>query len=719
MTAPQDKSTFEDRLLVLMENENATAAEWIDVLQQAHADGIPEATGLWAVMAQDSLARAKNVAAGTDLLKWRAENTPIENMTGKDWVKAAEVVAGTDPTLLTFVQEAGFGQPLAARECVRRFRLLQNLRPGTLCLHPTWGFGVVQRADILYKKIELDFKDRPNHGLSMKVAVESLELLSNSHLLARHHLEPDAIHALVQNEPDQIVRLALESFGAMPVAQLQQKLTQFNLVDKDDWKRFWDAARKTLKADKKVLIPGKRNEPICLLERAAGFDDAWFDRLANDRDLKSILDKVRELYAGLADLNELSAPHLGILANRLSFVIRAAGRQQPGLCMMGIACAARAPLAPASCDWQTPASEFLRGDAIVDLLHDLPSRELKPALDFLWSLDPEAARAALLGQLPRFHTPVLQRVMELLLEQNAGDACRELFEQACAQHQLPQELLLWLMRNPEQAQAWNLPPPAALSALVIAELEQDYMGERLKTQKQLREKFEEPEWLEAAFQGLTPGRQRDLFQRIIRSHGWSGLDQQVVQTKIIKLFPQLQRVISGDAEDETPVSSGAVTSHRSYRERQQKLEHLIQVEIPENSKEISIARSYGDLSENFEYKAAKDMQSVLMARRAELETMIATVRPTDFSDAPQGVAGVGTTVELEYPDNKTETFHILGEWDQQPEMRIISSSTRLAKAIAEKSPGDPVMAPSEDGDNVPCTIKSVRPLPPEIKDWIQ
>ena len=143
------------------------------------------------------------------------------------------------------------------------------------------------------------------------------------------------------------------------------------------------------------------------------------------------------------------------------------------------------------------------------------------------------------------------------------------------------------------------------------------------------------------------------------------------------------------------------------------------MDIPANSKEIAVARSYGDLSENFEYKAARDMQRVLMARRADLEAMMSKVRPTDFSEAPKGVAGIGATITLEYPGGRTEHFHILGEWDQQPEKHIISSSPRLAKALAGKAPGDKVVVPTEDGTEVECLLRSVEDLPPEIKEWVK
>jgi len=130
-----------------------------------------------------------------------------------------------------------------------------------------------------------------------------------------------------------------------------------------------------------------------------------------------------------------------------------------------------------------------------------------------------------------------------------------------------------------------------------------------------------------------------------------------------------------------------------------------------------VARSYGDLSENFEYKAAKDMQRVLMARRAELEDMMSRVRPTDFSEAPKGVAGIGSTVVLAHADGHEDRFHILGEWDQQPDRHIISSNTRMARALAGKKPGDRVSVPAEDGSEAECLLKAVEPLPPDIVEW--
>lgn len=719
MSEAVGQNELENRVLELMGREKAPAGDWIATLAAAKTADVPAATREWAGMAQEALAKAGDVAGGIELLKWRAEATPLDQMTPKDWLKAADVVAGSSPHLLALIQEAGFGQKLAARECVRRFRLLHGLHSGALCLHRTWGFGVVRRTDALYKKIEIDFRGRPGHGLAMKVAAETLELLDDDHLLARLHRDRDGVQKLIIEAPADVVRAALASFGPLSSAALQDKLVQFGVVPELDWKRFWDAARKALKADPLVEIPAKRTDPIRLLDRASGYDDSWFDKLALERDLKTVLERGRELADSPASLAAIQSAQKQILANRMAFVLKGATSRQPGLKLQAAMLAARLGLQAAECDWPAAVRDFLQDGALAPVLHDLPARDLRPALEFFWAQDAAAARPALLGQLKHLHFGALQETMALLLKQGAGEDCRQIYAEACATHLVRQEMLLWILRNPQQAEEWDLPPPTVLAPLALEELEQDYMGDRLKTQKLLREKFEDVDWLRRVFDGMTPGRQRDFFKRLNGSSAWPGLDRQVMQAKVLKLYPHLQSVITGETAEQPVASYGSVTSHRSYRERQEQLEKLINVDIPANSKEIAVARSYGDLSENFEYKAAKDMQRVLMARRADLESMMSKVRPTDFSEAPKGVAGIGSTVTLDYPDGRSEHFHVLGEWDQQPEKHVISSNTRMAKALAGKKPGEKVRVPTEGGAEIECTLRSVEELPADIKEWVK
>src|ERR1700745_4534891 len=103
------------------------------------------------------------------------------------------------------------------------------------------------------------------------------------------------------------------------------------------------------------------------------------------------------------------------------------------------------------------------------------------------------------------------------------------------------------------------------------------------------------------------------------------LNKRALMAKMIKLHPELQSMLTGDSEEKAEV---LVVSWSSLQKRKEEYDDLISKRIPENTKEIALARSYGDLRENFEYKAAKEMQTVLMRRKAELKHMLSPARDT-------------------------------------------------------------------------------------------
>ena len=80
----------------------------------------------------------------------------------------------------------------------------------------------------------------------------------------------------------------------------------------------------------------------------------------------------------------------------------------------------------------------------------------------------------------------------------------------------------------------------------------------------------------------------------------------------------------------------------------------MQKKIPANSKEIAIARSYGDLRENHEYKAAKEMQKILMRQKDELEAQMMRARGMDFSNAKTDAVNIGTVVQATEPGNQPD-----------------------------------------------------------------
>jgi len=142
-------------------------------------------------------------------------------------------------------------------------------------------------------------------------------------------------------------------------------------------------------------------------------------------------------------------------------------------------------------------------------------------------------------------------------------------------------------------------------------------------------------------------------------------------------------------------------------------EELVKTKIPENTKEIALARSYGDLSENFEFKAAKQMQSVLMRRKAELEQMLHNARGTSFENVDTSRVSIGTIVTLRSSEtNKEETYTILGAWDGDPDRHIISYQTAIGQALLGHKIGETVSLNTEHG-MAQFTIVSIQSAAPD------
>ena len=120
------------------------------------------------------------------------------------------------------------------------------------------------------------------------------------------------------------------------------------------------------------------------------------------------------------------------------------------------------------------------------------------------------------------------------------------------------------------------------------------------------------------------------------------------------------------------------------------LHHLKTVEPPNVIAAIAEARSHGDLSENAEYDAAKDRQSFIEGRIAELEAKLSNAQIINpaLLDA-DGRCVFGATVELEdLSSGDIVTYQIVGDDEADIKLGKISVSSPIARALIGKSEGD-------------------------------
>src|SRR2546421_10738659 len=134
----------------------------------------------------------------------------------------------------------------------------------------------------------------------------------------------------------------------------------------------------------------------------------------------------------------------------------------------------------------------------------------------------------------------------------------------------------------------------------------------------------------------------------------------------------------------TPMTRGG------YEKLKEELERLKRVERHAITRAIAEARSHGDLSENAEYAAAKERQSFIEGRIAELETKLSNAQIINpaLLDA-EGRCVFGATVDLEHVESgELVTYQIVGEDEADIKEAKISISSPLARALIGKSAGD-------------------------------
>lgn len=125
-----------------------------------------------------------------------------------------------------------------------------------------------------------------------------------------------------------------------------------------------------------------------------------------------------------------------------------------------------------------------------------------------------------------------------------------------------------------------------------------------------------------------------------------------------------------------------------YEER---LEYLKTVARSEVAEQIKIARSFGDLSENAEYDAAKIEQARIEYEIVEIETMLRNVLLIDEEHIDTETVGVGTTVTVENIDLQKEmSFQIVGSAESDPKENRISNESPVGAGLLGHRQGDVV-----------------------------
>ncbi|MBN1149651.1 GreA/GreB family elongation factor, partial [candidate division WOR-3 bacterium] len=164
---------------------------------------------------------------------------------------------------------------------------------------------------------------------------------------------------------------------------------------------------------------------------------------------------------------------------------------------------------------------------------------------------------------------------------------------------------------------------------------------------------------------------------------FNAVQKSEIRTKLIRLRPEI--VVSENLLEEH--SDSVYVTKRSYIDRQSLRDKLLHETLPSIVEEIRRAAAMGDLSENFEYHAARSKHREVAAKIAELEDQLSKTRVIDENFVERGKVSIGCEVFLSSKNEKRK-YSILGPWDSDPEKGIISYLSPIGAKMLGLKVGD-------------------------------
>ncbi|MBM3858489.1 MAG: hypothetical protein FJ395_02435 [Verrucomicrobia bacterium] len=609
-------------------------------------------------------------------LKLRAAGNPKEKSLRPELAEAYTAIHQTDPRIKAILAVAALdNDAMPLPEAISRIDTLLALAPGAYCCQKSWGFGRVKSFDATLGRLMVAFPHNANHAVQLAYAGESLTPVSADHIEVRKQTDLAALQQLAAAEPLALLRLALVSYGhALSPERLETILTPF-VITAADWKKWWDNAKRLAKRDPHFDVPAKKSDPLVLRTAPVSQQDELMEAF---REAPSLVQKTDIARQFLRIADEIADPELALqeLQDGLLASLAAA---KPDLHVVRLEAAFLLE------DMRVPGSfvadELRRAADLPALFDELSAASEKRAVAALKVSEPDR----LLAAVNQLAAKTLDQIADLL----ASVAPQIL--QSVQNHAASAELLAWICRN-ISGTPWLEPlPGSVLIQAVLSAME----TATAKSAGKLYDLLVKDETLLVDLLAHTPTEAiRDVARRLLASPALEELDRRLLMGRLVKEFPFIQEMLVNRTAKEQPL----IVSWNSLRRRQAELDELIQKKIPHNSKEIAQARSYGDLRENFEYKAAKEMQKVLMRRRGELELLLIRSRGSDFSDAKADAVNIGTSVTVtDLATGASVTYHILGAWDSDTARNIISYPAALAQVLLNRRVGEVVEANSDTG----------------------
>jgi transcription elongation GreA/GreB family factor/transcription elongation factor GreA-like protein len=587
---------------------------------------------------------------------------------------------------------------------------LSQLAPGNFCLHKSFGAGKIVDWDFGSKKITVDFQNSSGQEMDLQFAMQKTEWIAPDDFRAVKIEQIEQLRELAKKDSVALVVHILESHGGSITGDAIEQLVSGAVIPAKDYKKWWDATKKAVKESRKAVVPTKRTDPLILRNSDITPAAALLADFEAARDIKGMIKALEAIAADMGAFDD-DSDALKKLLSDIDEGAKKAARVQLGQAMQLVAARDEVIGSSKTLELDPSAvrlSDLIAGsnlDKIADELVALPSTRQRAVFEAFDSAFGNEWIAKIVTVFDQVGARGVTEIARILNDNNGMPKLMEHLGSALARRALGPDALIWVCR--ERSASSESVFGADVGASILNLLENDHLSDGPRKTSRLQTLLNDDKaLLSDLVKNMDLNEAKNFARRMLDCPVFGDLENKSLMARIIKVRPETVELVSGQnaAKREEPL----LVSWESLEKKKQELEELIRVKIPQNREDVKIAKSYGDLRENFEYKSAKDLEKYLNHRRTALEREIANARGTDFKGADIKTVNIGTIVVLADAKGAQQTITVLGAWDSNPEKKEVSYLSEVGKALMGLSVGDDAKIRDLETEQMQSlTIKSI------------
>ncbi|MDE0227932.1 MAG: transcription elongation factor GreA [Spirochaetaceae bacterium] len=568
-------------------------------------------------------------------------------------------------------------------EAIADFEKHISFDEGHYVFHRTWGLGRIK--SIKDDQFVIDFLKKRGHKMSLKMAVSALHILANDHFwVIRATVPRDKIKDRVKADPVWALRTIIKSFNnAADMKRIKAELVP-RILTPSEWTKWSTTARRILKTDSIFGSPPGKLDLYSVRDRPISFEEKTFNKF---RSAKTFLSRVQTLHEFL-DLAQPDSEYLGDMYQYFAGFLKASsGQIENSIASLLIVERLNRDYPYLDPNMRVAfADQFADIDDLEFVFAALDSAGL--ARDFLTHVRNDiGAWPHVYARIFLFHP--LRQIVDTLVSPEHADVVSRLVSDIVDDYRDYRLPFVWLVRN-EGDTGWLAKHDVRQEKVLIGmihllDLTYRDIGNKRDPQvnRKLNRQIADYLFKEHHLDDFIATAGEESITRIYTLvEDVKDLDPSIklrLRQQIKERFPSYR--FADEAEKET-VRLGLLVTRAGYEGRQRELREILEVEIPENSKEIGLALQKGDLRENAEYKAALEKQEQLKNSVSRLQEDLQNAQIFDLDEANDAMISFGTRVKLtNIESNATEQYLILGPWESDPNRNIISYLSPLGAEL--------------------------------------